>query len=175
LIGVVTILLAFLPRPKTNTSAVSMPTETTTTTVYKVKPKEVVVSQAQVEKRINYFCNVRQFAKTDCDYIKALSWLESWWGKCQRIFDSNAKYSYGIFHYQLETFIRQGIKYGFLDKDVTKEEAEKKIYDIDIQIPLTMCLYKDKQSQSHWVLSSQKIKKQGLENILKIAYNSVQE
>lgn len=66
-------------------------------------------------------------------WLHALEFCESRGRAEIKIFDSNDQYSYGILQFQMDTFIRQGKKYDIIDQDLTIEEAELIIYDVELQ------------------------------------------
>lgn len=66
-------------------------------------------------------------------YLSLLEWCESGGHTNLKILDSNNKYSYGGLMFQMDTFLTYGKKYKILSESTTVGEAEKKIYDIDIQ------------------------------------------
>lgn len=66
-------------------------------------------------------------------WLHTLQFCESRGREVIKIMDSNNRYSYGLMMFQMETFMREGKKYGILDKGLTVTEAEKIIYNIDLQ------------------------------------------
>jgi len=67
------------------------------------------------------------------------------------ILDSNDKYSYGRFQFQLTTFRGFGIQYGILPKEITEAEAEMLIYDQELQTKVASAMIKDGLLHLHWV------------------------
>ena len=68
-----------------------------------------------------------------------------------RILDVNGKYSYGGLIYQLETFLFYGKKYKILSENITLNEAEKIIYDKDLQIRIADRMIEGGEGPKHWV------------------------
>lgn len=66
-------------------------------------------------------------------WIGALEYCESRGRSDIKILDSNDRYSYGILQFQMDTFLRYGKKYGIIATSTTELEAEKMIYDPDLQ------------------------------------------
>lgn len=66
-------------------------------------------------------------------WLHTLEFCESRGREQVKIMDSNNRYSYGVLMFQMETFIREGKKYGILDENLTTKEAEKLIFSKDLQ------------------------------------------
>ena len=66
-------------------------------------------------------------------YIHAIEFCESHGKENIKIMDSNNRYSYGVLMFQVETFLREGKKYGIIDEDTTSKQGEKLIYNVDLQ------------------------------------------
>lgn len=60
-----------------------------------------------------------------------------------KILDSNGKYSYGLYQFQLDTFYRFGKQYNILPNDLELKEAENLIYDPEIQTKLASRMLQD--------------------------------
>ena len=66
-------------------------------------------------------------------WLHTLEFCESRGMENLKFLDSNDRYSYGILQFQMESFLREGKKYNILDKNITKEEAQKEIYNVGLQ------------------------------------------
>lgn len=78
------------------------------------------------------------------DWIEGLEYEESRGNTRAKVFDSNAKYSYGCLQFQLATWKNQGDKYGM---DTTKEN----IYNCSMQKELAKRMIRDDRSNwEHW-------------------------
>ena len=65
------------------------------------------------------------------------------------ITDTNGYKSYGIFQFQLYSFIEFGIKYGLLPPDITEEEARGKIMDTELTNQIAANMLED-GLWKHW-------------------------
>ncbi len=68
-----------------------------------------------------------------------------------KILDSNKKYSYGVLQFQMDTFLREGKKYGLIEANLTSKEVleTKMIYDVDLQESIANRILLD-GGESHW-------------------------
>ena len=68
-------------------------------------------------------------------WIHTLEFCESQGREDLKILDSNNRYSYGVLMFQMETFLREGKKYGLVSPKLTPEQAEKTklVYSTDLQ------------------------------------------
>lgn len=82
-------------------------------------------------------------------WLKTLSFCESSGRSDIKIMDSNNRYSYGAYMFQLDTFKRNGIKYEFFKSDITNKELEKLIYDPNLQEKIAHKMLLD-GGESNW-------------------------
>ncbi|MEI6580791.1 MAG: hypothetical protein WCO07_01320 [bacterium] len=85
-------------------------------------------------------------------YLGTLRFCESRGYENDRIIDSNKKFSYKPYMFQMDTFLEQGKLYGVLDKNLTDKQAEKSriIYDRKIQEKIAYFMLLDGK-QSNWL------------------------
>jgi hypothetical protein len=92
-------------------------------------------------------------------WLFALEWCESRGDTNIKIIDSNNKFSYGAFQFQMDTFLMYGKKYGILSEEITPEMAENGlIYDYDIQKTIARKMIEDGLGY-HWKICYQKLGK----------------
>lgn len=99
-----------------------------------------------IEQRIYAISYEQQYGKPE--FLMKLAMWESRFLKYPKIFDSNAKYSMGLFHFQQGTFDQFCWHKYFIGND---------IYDIDTQIKCVIKMDRDGLVPVHWVLSYKRI------------------
>ena len=82
-------------------------------------------------------------------WLNKLEQCESNVDKDMKIIDSNNRYSYGILQFQMETFLREGKKYGLVDSKITMVKAEKLIFNVELQEKLADKMLTD-GGESNW-------------------------
>lgn len=99
---------------------------------------------------------ITSFAQSQTEWINQLSLCESGGKSDITVLDTNNKYSYGEFQFQLGTFMGYGKQYGILPQSLTDEEGLLLIHNPYIQRALaTMML--DNGLSYHWKNCSQSI------------------
>src|SRR3990167_10233711 len=74
-----------------------------------------------------------------------------------KVLDTNNKYSFGVFQFQLETFWGFGVQYGILPEGIELAEAENLIYDPEIQRDIALEMVKRGLLEDHWKVCARKI------------------
>lgn len=82
-------------------------------------------------------------------WIAALEFCESRGDTSAKVFDSNDKYSYGAFQFQMQTFLSYGKKYGLVATSTTEKDGEKLIYDYGLQRRIVAIMLSNGLS-NHW-------------------------
>lgn len=88
--------------------------------------------------------------------LSALALCESSYKQNIKVFDSNKKYSYGLFQFQAPTFLAYGQKYGFIGLDIEAAEVENLIYDPETQYLIAEEMWENGEHY-HWKICSDKI------------------
>ena len=96
-------------------------------------------------------------------YLNALSQCESGGRTDIKVLDVNGYYSYGKYQYQLLTWRRYGIKFGYWDNTITDTELRTHIYKEWLQDDMTArILLTEKNGWRNWVTCG---KKAGLDKL----------
>jgi len=66
-------------------------------------------------------------------FLGLLEWCESGGRPNIKILDSNNKYSYGSFMFQMDTWLKYGKQYQLIPNDISPAQAEKDIFDYETQ------------------------------------------
>ena len=74
-----------------------------------------------------------------------------------KVLDTNNKYSFGVFQFQLETFWGFGVQYGILSEGIELAEAENLIYDPEIQRDLALEMVKRGLLEDHWKVCASRL------------------
>ena len=87
----------------------------------------------------------------------ALSWCENRGrNETPAHMDTNGKYSYGKYQFQIATFLSYGKFYGLIPQDTTVEQAKKLVFEETITDRLVEYMHEDKQD-FNWKICSEKI------------------
>lgn len=107
----------------------------------------VSVSQETIIVKDSFYLTPQQEA-----YLGTLRFCESRGRENFKILDSNNKYSFAPYMFQMDTFLSQGKLYGVLDKNLTAKEAESSriIYNRDIQEKIAHYMLLDGK-QKNWL------------------------
>jgi hypothetical protein len=74
-----------------------------------------------------------------------------------KVLDSNGKYSYGLYQFQLATFWGFGRKYDILPEDIEFQESENLIYDRDVQTEVATRMIEEGLLSFHWKMCYHKM------------------
>ena len=74
-------------------------------------------------------------------YLQDLAQCESGGRPDIKILDTNNYYSYGKYQYQLATWKKYGIEFGYFEKDISDAEARKHIYKEWLQDDMTLRIF----------------------------------
>jgi len=139
-------------REPTNQTPPEPPVTTTTTTT--------IISewtQDSLNIAIETIANEEQFE--DIDLLKQLAYHESRYLLYPKIIDTNGYYSYGLFHFQLYTFMEQAKLYKVIPQETTLEGGRILIMNPKLQIKTICRMGNDNINniRNHWRLSWWKI------------------
>jgi hypothetical protein len=90
------------------------------------------------------------------EWLKKLATCESNGSSTIKVLDTNSRYSYGVFQWQLESFMSYAKKYKMLTEDATEKDALKIIYDYKFQRDLTIKVLND-GGQNNWFNCSKRL------------------
>lgn len=95
------------------------------------------------------------YANTQDDWIEELHLCENR-NNVEKVLDSNNRYSYGAYMFQLDTFYGFGKQYGFFPAEFTKEEARLMIHIPSLQKAIAKEMLNDGLWR-HWKHCAEKI------------------
>lgn len=117
--------------------------------------KEIENKPAEVKEQVKVEV-INPLTETQTNWIKKLVSCESGGRTDIKIVDSNGKYSYGAFQFQMDTFLGFGKRYGVIATSTTPVEAESLIFDYKLQESVASKMLND-SLESHWLNCSTKI------------------
>lgn len=89
-------------------------------------------------------------------WLASLEWCESRGNPNVKVLDSNDKYSYGAFQFQMQTFLWQGKKHGLVATSTTEKQGKTLIYDYGLQRQLVAIMVSN-GLEYHWKNCTRKI------------------
>ena len=89
-------------------------------------------------------------------WLAVLEWCESRGIPNIKTLDSNSKYSYGAFQFQMATFLDYGKKYNLIPASTTPAQGKLLIFDYELQKKLATKMLED-SLESHWRVCYRKI------------------
>ena len=114
-------------------------------------------NESSLKETIKYIANEEQFGNVQL--LERLAYHESRFLLYPKIMDTNGYYSYGLFHFQLNTFLEQAKKYDVIPQETTLDEGRHLIMNPILQLRTICRMGNDNilNIKKHWQLSWDKI------------------